>query len=247
MGWLSGKSSKLRIVPIEDKIKTGVSNPLSEFLSRNVGKGLPGYTESTGKSLYEPLDPQAYNRYQEFISQDAGDWYDKAVYAPAMKAYKEETLPLLKEAHAGQLSSSRFDSALTESATDLSESLAQGRYQAELQVPQAQYGMASSYADRITQQKQLEYQDWMKSLPEYNPVLGQALQFLAGPSGMDYITYQTAAQTSGWEKIIGWGIQTIAALKGGGSPGATPSGTPGNVGGFRSPSTSTFGGISTGF
>ena len=179
----------LRYEIVKDPYKTAVSSPLSEFLSRSVGKGLPGYTESTGKSLYEPLDSQVYNRYQEFIGVDAGDWYDKAVYAPAMKSYKEETLPLLREAHAGQLSSSRFDSALTESATDLSEALAQGRYQAELEIPKAQYAMGRDYAESKTRELQLEYADWMKSLPEYNPVLGQALQFLQSDSGYNILSY----------------------------------------------------------
>ena len=58
------KSSSIQTMVVEDPYKIPVTKPLSAYLASQVGKGLHRYTESTVKSLYEPLDPQAYNTYQ---------------------------------------------------------------------------------------------------------------------------------------------------------------------------------------
>ena len=183
------KSPSIQTMIVEDPYKIPVTKPLSSYLASQVGKGLPRYTETTGKSLYEPLDTKAYSRYQDFLSLSPGEWYTKGVQEPTMKAMREE-IPLIEEGWAGSLRGSGRFRDVEDFMQDTSETLAEGRYRAELEIPQAQFGMAQSYSQMKTQQLMLEYTDWMKSLPEMNPNLEKALQFLAGPSGRDVITYQ---------------------------------------------------------
>jgi len=199
LDWILGKGKKpsIETMIIEDPYKIAVSSPLSSYLSTQIGKGLPRYGEQTGKALYEPIDTSAYSK---FLSIEPGEWYTKAIQEPTLKAAREET-PFIEEGWAGSLRGSGRFRDVEDYWSDVSETLAQGRYAAELQIPQAQFGMAQSYAQQRTQQMQLEYADWMKSLPEMNPNLSRALQFLAGPTGRDVIGYQQPGMTSGSEQI----------------------------------------------
>jgi len=216
------KSPGMKTMIIEDPYKIAVSSPLSEFLSRQVGKGLPSYTQTTGKSLYEPLDPKAVSSYQNFLSMSPSEWYQKGVEAPTLKAMREQ-IPLIEEGWAGGLRGSGRFRDVEDYIGDTMETIAEGRYKAELEIPQAQFGMAQQYSQTVTQQKMLEYADWLQSLPEMNPALDKAIQFLAGPSGRDVITYQEAAKkgNSGamWGALAGAII--LGALTGGLGFGAT--------------------------
>jgi len=203
MGFFSKKEPEVKTRIIEDPYKTAVSGPLSAYLASQVGKGLPRYSGS----LYEPLDPKAYNTYQNFLSLSPGEWYTKGVQEPTMKAMREE-IPNIEEGWAGSLRGSGRFSDVEDYMQDTAETLAEGRYKAELEIPQAQFGMAQSYSQQKTQQLALEYTDWMKSLPEMNPNLDRALQFLAGPSGRDVITYQTAGR-AGKGGLFGGGLGAI--------------------------------------
>ena len=205
MGLFSKKKPSVQTMIVEDPYKIAVSSPLSEFLKSQVGKGLPRYGETTGKAMYEPLDPQAYKGYQDFLAVSPGEWYTKGVQEPTMKAMREQ-IPLIEEGWAGGLRGSGRYRDVEEYMGETAETLAEGRYQAELQIPQAQFGMAQSYSQMRTQQLTLEYTDWLKSLPEMNPNLDRALQFLAGPSGRDVITYQTQGSKSGISGIFSGGI-----------------------------------------
>lgn len=186
MGWFKGKKAEMKTQVVEDPYKIAVSSPLSSYLATQVGKGLPRYEDQ----LYEPMDTSAYSK---FLSIEPGEWYTKAIQEPTLKAAREE-VPFIEEGWAGALRGSGRFRDVEDYWSDVSETLGEGRYQAELQIPQAQFGMAQAYSQQRTQQLQLEYIDWMKSLPEMNPTLDKALQFLAGPSGRDVITYQTAGK-----------------------------------------------------
>lgn len=191
-----GKKSSVQTMIVEDPYKIKVSNPLSNFLSSQVSKGLPGYTQSTGKSLSEPLDTKAYNTYQDFLGINPSEWYNKAVVAPTMRDMKEQN-NLISEGWAGSLRGSGRFRDVEDFTRDTSSRLAEGRYKAELEIPQAQFGMAQSYSEQRNKEKMLEYQDWFKSLPEMNPNLDRALQFLAGPSGRDVISYMDPGKKKG--------------------------------------------------
>ena len=209
--WFTGRKAEQRIITVEDPIKTAVSNPLSSYLASQIGRGLPSYTQSTGKSLSEPLDTKAYNTYQDFLGINPSEWYNKAVVEPTMRDMKEQN-DLVSEGWAGSLRGSGRFRDVEDFTRDTSSRLAEGRYKAELEIPQAQFGMAQSYSEQRNKEKALEYTDWMKSLPEMNPNLDRALQFLAGPSGRDILAYQTSAQIPGAEKATGWLIQFVSAL-----------------------------------
>lgn len=199
--------AKLETKVVEDPYKTKVSGPLSEFLSRQVGKGLPSY-QSTGQSLYEPLDPKAVSSYQNFLSMSPNEWYQKGVEAPTLRAMREQ-IPLIEESWAGGLRGSGRFRDVEDYIGDTMETIAEGRYKAELEIPQAQFGMAQSYSQMRTQQRMLEYADWLQSLPEMNPNLDRALQFLAGDSGYNILAYQTGGK-SGAGGMIGSGLGMIA-------------------------------------
>ena len=193
-----GTESEMKTQTVEDPYKIAVTSPLSAYLASQVGKGLPRYGEATGKTMYEPLDPQAYKGYQDFLALSPGEWYTKGVQDPTLKAMREQ-IPLIEEGWAGSLRGSGRYRDVEDYMADTAETLAQGRYQAELQIPQAQFGMAQSYSEQIGKQKALEYMDWMKSLPEMNPNLEKAIAFLGGPSGRDVLAYGQPGQ----EGILG--------------------------------------------
>ncbi len=218
MGLFSKKSPTIETKIIEDPIKTAVSNPLSAYLASQIGKGLPSYEASTGKSLYEPFDSQAYNTYQNFLSIKPDEWYTKAIQEPTMKAMREE-IPLISENWAGGLRGSGHFADVEDYMSDTAETIAEGRYTAELQIPQAQFNMAQSYVDMKNKEKAVEYADWLKSLPEMNPNLDRALQFLAGPSGRDVVTYQNPGSSGKGGLLggtIGMAIGALLALPTGG-------------------------------
>lgn len=213
-----GEAPTVETKVIEDPYKMAVTSPLSAFLSSRVGKGLPGYTASTGKSLYEPMDPKAYSTYQDFLGIKPDEWYQKAVVDPTMKDMSTQTADL-SEGWAGSLRGSGRYSSLEDFTQDTASTLAEGRYNAELQIPQAQFTMAQSYSDQRNKEKALEYADWMQSLPENNPVLTQALQFLAGNDGRDIVTYQTAGKSSnfgGIGSVLGMALGALLAAPTGG-------------------------------
>ena len=221
---------------IEDPYKMKVTSPLSEFLSRQVGKGLPSYTQSTGKSLYEPLDPKAYNTYQDFLSLSPSEWYTKGVQEPTMKAMREE-IPMISENWAGSLRGSGHFADVEDYMQDTATTLAEGRYKAELEIPQAQFGMAQSYSESVTKQKMLEYADWFQSLPENNPILDKALSFIQGPNGRDIISYLDPGKKgrgSSIGSIMGMVVGAILAAPTGGMSlgmGAMLGGMAGGAGG----------------
>ena len=172
--WWGGTDPEIMTKEVKDPLKTAVANPMSTYLSQEVGKGLPGYTGQ----MSEELDPKAYSRYQEFLSLNAGDWFDKAVGDPEMKRFKEEILPEVEEGWAGSLRGSGRYRDVEDTATQFSEGLAQQRAQAEVTIPQAQLAMAGGYKAMRDADYKLEYDDWFKSLPQLNPALTQAMNFL---------------------------------------------------------------------
>lgn len=194
----SGGSVETKV--IEDPYKMAITNPLSAYLATQVGKGLPRYgsegSGSEGKTLYEPMDTKAYNSYQDFLAIKPDEWYTKAVVEPTMKDMADQNAEI-SEGWAGSLRGSGRFRDLEDFTQDTASTLAEGRYNAELQIPQAQFSMAQSYSDQRNKEKALEYADWYQSLPENNPVLTQALQFLAGNDGRDIVTYQKQSDNTG--------------------------------------------------
>lgn len=218
----SKKGSTIKSQIVEDPYKTKVSSPLSNFLASEVGKGLPSYTATTGKSLYEKIDPLAYNKYQEFLNINPDEWYEKAVVKPTMDDMKEQ-YDYLSEGWAGSLRGSGRFRDLEDFTQDTAETLAEGRYKAELEIPQAQFGMAQAYQNQVNKEKLLDYTDWFQSLPENNPVLEKSLQFLNADSGWNLVSWQEQGKSSKnslWGTVGGIGLMAALALATGGTGAA---------------------------
>jgi len=217
MSWLSkawgGTDPKIMTKEVWDPLKKAVSTPMSEFLASNIGKGLPRYE---GK-LYEGLDPLAENRYSEFMGLDAGAWFDEYVGDPETKRFKEEMLPEIREGFAGSLRGSGRFRAEEAGISKFSESLAQQRGLAIPGISQQQWEMGVGRQAIEDVGRQREYTDWLKSLPEFNPILDKALAFLAGPTGRDIITGIDPGK-SGWLKdLAGMAVDVAAAIATGGA------------------------------
>lgn len=205
MSWISGSKPSIMTQTIEDPIKTRVSNPLSNYLASEIGKGLPMYTGQ----LNEPLDPKAYSSYQNFLAINPDEWWKGAIETPTLQAV-QKAIPQISEGFAGGLRSSGHYAALGDYGADVTRQLATSRYQAGLEIPQAQFNMAQSYQKQKEVQFAKEYGNWWSSLPQNNPALSQAIQFLAGPTGRDVLTYQTPG-TAGKGMAMGALLGMIAA------------------------------------
>lgn len=215
MGWFSGKKAEIITKEVVDPHKKAVSTPMSQYLASEVGKGLPRYE---GQTSYE-FSPQEMRSYSDFLALDAGDWYQKAVADPAMKVFKEEILPEIREGYAGALRGSGRFSAEEAGINDFTEMLAKGRYQAEREIPAQQFAMASERKRQMDIGYAREYNDWMKSLPQVNPALTQAMQYLqeSTSTGTTILSALNPGKEGGWKDLLKAGAHVAAAFITGGA------------------------------
>lgn len=179
VGSLFGGGSS-NVVTIKDPYKTQVSDALVPYLTSRIGQGLPSYT---GK-LYEDFDEGTYNNYKNFLSLSPEEWFNKAVAEPETARFKSELLPELREGYAGSLRGSGRYRDEENAMTDFETNLSKQRYNSMIDIPQQQFNLASSYKKLKDLDYMLEYQNWFTSLPENNPVLGQALSYLGVDRGI---------------------------------------------------------------
>lgn len=182
--FLFGTEPEIMTKEVRDPIKTAVSQPLSSFLSSKIGKGLPKY----GGELYSEIDPQAESRYKEFMSLDAPTFFEEKVAQPAIRRFREDLLPDIKEGFAGSLRGSGRVGTELQAISKFSSDLAEKQGQFELSLPVQQLSMASKRKAQLDADFTKTYKEWYKSLPEMNPVLEQALGFLGSPTGVDVLT-----------------------------------------------------------
>jgi len=215
MGWFSGEKASIMTKEVVDPQKKAVSTPMSKYLASQVGVGLPKYE---GQLSYD-FNPQEMKSYSDFLSLDAGDWYDKAVADPATKHFKEELLPEITEGFAGSLRGSGRYRAEEAGINEFSESLAIGRYKAEREIPAQQFAMASQYKQMMDIGYAREYNDWMKSLPQMNPALGQAMQYLqeSTSTGTTILSALDPGKEGGWKDLLKAGAHVAAAFITGGA------------------------------
>lgn len=177
--FMSGGGSS-NVVTLADPYKAKISEKITPFLESRIGKGLPSYKGQ----LYEELNPNTVNNMNQFLSLNPTDWFNKYVADPSIKDYQENQLPDLRESFAGGLrGSGRYTNELS-SMNDFYSDLAQKRGQAELDIPKAQFDMASNYKKLKDLDYLLEYNNWYTSLPETNPILKAALDFLNSDTGV---------------------------------------------------------------
>ena len=215
MGWFSGRKPSIMTKTIVDPHKKAVSTPMSQYLASEIGKGLPKYE---GDLSYK-FSPEESRSYSDFLALDAGEWFDKAVGDPATKHFKEEMLPEITEGYAGALRGSGRYRAEEAGIGKFSEALAVQRYKAEREIPAQQFAMSLEYAKRQDIGFAREYNDWLKSLPQMNPALTQAMQYLQDTTGTGttVLTALDKGQKGGWTDLLKAGAHIAAAFITGGA------------------------------
>lgn len=177
MGFFSklfGTEPKIETKTVVDPLKQGVANPLSSFLSGQVGAGVPRYEGPLGAEL-----PQGGGAsVSPFLSKSVDDIFGQ-ISDTAMKSFKNSYSDILENSAGALSSSGRAYNDMT-ATTNLSLGLADKRAALELGLPAAQYDIASKMQTQTRENQVLVYNDWMKSLPQYNPVLDKAINFLNG-------------------------------------------------------------------
>lgn len=201
-----GREAEIKTQTIHDPKKAEVASPMSRFLAEQVGAGVPRY----GKQILTDL-PEV-GGIDEFLKMDADEYFGKYVKDPAMETFEEELLPLIHEDFAGSLSGSGRLRAEGDAARGLARDLAVSRGEFGLKLPAAQMEIAKSIKIENDKEAMAQYSDWLKSLPQYNPVLDKAMKFLqdstnTGDTVLSYLD-------EGSDGIFGDIMQAIATAAG---------------------------------
>ncbi len=201
-----GKPAEIMTQEIKDPKKEAVASPLSKYLAGEVGQGVPMY----GKQILSDIPQAGMDRANAFMGMDAGEYFTKNIQDPAIQTFKEDMLPLVREEFAGSLSGSGRFRTEEEAASKFTRGLATARAEFETSIPQAQFQMAKEIKVEADKEAQAQYQDWYKSLPQFNPALGQSLSFLSEQtnSGKTTLSYLD----EGSEGMMGDILKLLATL-----------------------------------
>lgn len=228
--FLLGKEPEIKQQQIEDRIKTDVSRPLSQFLSSKIGQGLPAY----GKPLSTELEGES--KFKDFLNIDPGEFFDKEIAQPSTQRFMEDMLPVIREGFAGELRGSGREGTETVAASKFARDLGIQGAEFKLALPAAQFEMASKMKAQRDTDARVEYAAWMKTLPELNPLIQQTLQFLGAPSGMDTVT----ALDPGSGGLINDFVRAVGGVCGAGGGGTDRTGSQGTQSAGNSASSSNF-------
>lgn len=168
-----GTSPSIQTQTVTDPSKTAVANPLSSYLSSQVGQGLPSYSGQ----LVAPLPNGGGNSVAPFLNMTA-DQLVSQNDTNATNQFKSTYSDILEQSAGGLSSSSRAyndNSAVTQLELGLNTS----DTQIEEQLPAEQLSLAQGISANQTQQDQAAYQNWYTSLAQNNPAIASALQFLS--------------------------------------------------------------------
>jgi hypothetical protein len=213
---LFGSKPKIETKTIVDPIKQSVASPLSRFLSEQPGQALPRFnpgTDTRGQILSD-LPEGGGSSVSRFLSLDSEEFFNENIKNPAIETFQEELLPLIHEDFAGSLSGSGRLRAEGDAARGLARDLSRTRAELELTLPQAQFNIALQMKQEGDKEALLQYQDWLKSLPQANPALNQALQFLQDSTSSG--TTVLSALNPGTQGILGDLIAITGAIASGG-------------------------------
>ena len=168
-----GTKPKIETETINDPAKTGVANQLSSYLSSQIGQGVPLY----GKQILSDLPEGGGASLSDFLKLNAEDSFNSLIKNPAVASFKNNYSQLL-EGSAGALSSSGRAYNDNTAVTNLELGLAEKKAAWETGLPAAQLAISSGIKEQVDKEKIAQYQDWLKSLPQYNPALEQGIKFL---------------------------------------------------------------------
>lgn len=209
-----GTQPSIMTQPTVDPLKTSVANPLSSYLSTQVGQGLPSYQGQ----MVAPLPNGGGASVAPFLNMSANDLISQT-NKTATDQFKSTYSDILEQSAGGLSSSSRAYNDNT-AVTQLQLGLASQDTAIQESLPAAQTQVAQTIANQQTQIDQANYQNWWTSLAQNNPALGQAMQFLSNQtsSGTTVLSALDPGEQSILPSLIGAG----ATL---GSAGMTASAT----------------------
>ena len=211
--WLFGEKPKIDTHTIKDPLKESVASPLSSYLSSQIGQGVPRY----GKQILTDLPEGGGASISSFLKTDAETFFNERIKGPALDTFKKDILPVIREDFAGSLSGSGRYRTEEEAGNNFTRGLAQTRAELELGLPAAQLAVSSGLKEQADKEALLQYQDWYKSLPQFNPILGQAMTFLqdSTSSGTNILSALNPGSTGSLVEIF----KMIAAIAGSQSGG----------------------------
>lgn len=186
-----------------DPAKKAVSDKLSSYLTSQVGQGASPYTGA----LTTSLDPLAQARYNEYMGMDPSAWFEKSVTQPTMSRFKEELLPEINESWAGGLRGSGRYRDVEDYSSSVSEKLGEVGAKAIPSIYESQLGLGYKQAELDKSNKALEYNEWLREQPEYNPVLEQALKYLGSGTSTgetSYVKYLPPESSAGASASAGF-------------------------------------------
>ena len=183
MSWLSNflgggsdneESSGFKTQAVVDPLKQAVASPLSSYLASQIGKGLDKYPGD----LFVPLDAATEKNYKNYTALDAGDYFTKNNQDPATAIFKRDFDATTREGYAGNLRGSGRFGAEEDAINRFSQGLAtqRGTFVPEFNAKQVEMG--KTYWGIKNAENQALVEDWYKTLPQNNPAINQALQYL---------------------------------------------------------------------
>ena len=201
---------------IEDPLKQAVANPMSKFLAGETGQGVPRFEGE----IMSDFSPGAKTSAQNFMDINPQEYWKENIEAPAISQFQEQ-LGISREDFAGQLSGSGRFRTEEDSISRFTRDLYTSKAQFETQLPQQQFNMALSMKQEQNKEDVAQYNDWMKSLPQYSPQLEQSLKFLneSTSTGTDVLSYLDPGQKSsmgGIGAMAGFAIAALLAVPTGG-------------------------------
>lgn len=204
---LFGTDPKIDTQPVVDPSKTAVANPLSSYLSTQIGQGLPQYTGQ----LVAPLPNEGGNSVTPFLNLTSDQLIDQNNRS-AINQFKSTYSDIL-EGSAGGLSSSSRAYNDNSAVTQLQLGLNSQDTQIEESLPAEQLALSQGISANQTAQDQAAYQNWFQSLAQNNPALGQALQFLSNStsSGTTVLSALDPGSSSSLIDLIEAGAQASSA------------------------------------
>ncbi len=175
---------------VTDPQKKALSDKLGSFYSSQIGKGASPYTGS----LTTNLDPLAQTRYSEYLSKSPEELFRTSVINPTLRAFERDVLPEINESWAGYQSGSGRGYDQTTALARVSEELGTAGAKAIPSIYESQLGAGYKVAEMEALNKSAVYKEWLRTQPEYNPVLEQALKYAAG-GGTETLGYWDEAMS----------------------------------------------------
>lgn len=196
---------------VTDPTKKAVSEALGSYYTSRIGKGLSPYAGD----LTTELDPLAQARYSEYLGMSPEAWFKKAVTDPTLKAFERDVLPEISETWAGyQSGSGRGWDQLT-AVSRVAEELGTAGAKAIPSIYESQLKMGYTQAELDQYNKKMQYTEWLRQQPEYNPVLEQALKYAEG-GGVETFGYwdEQMSFMDALDQMLGIGMKAAGTYAG---------------------------------